>query len=465
MQTYQTELAREGLADGSPGGSVTATRLQSLLDRRAAWDAFQPTRRIDLRIDSTKTWAYSDNHLVWHGAEDDLTHVLQIPSKFRGIEEITWTIPDLPVNTELDSKDDVVETIAIDPGQDLVVVASTKLTDVEGASILDLYSRRLSNGENHPSSQTPAILFNWPLGHSEISPPDVQISGDTVAVSIRPEDDYYAKMLAVLNWRTGGVYVNIIGTSLSSAFIDDAHLLIGHDTPQSYVLSVVDLKAVAGITSDSPDILAANSLCQLRFPAKPANFADYKVSMSSSPPPFTTPGSGIVSQVPFHPGPERMISVDFDSDEGCRTALISSNTILDLVRRTNGTPREFAWEEWGPSGCALMPLAHVSAVKVHGNAAITVLPTQPGSNLSVVRFGAQQGGPLTAPIGANLPFASEDIQTLVPGDVRSWIVNSPLLAQSPVPGCEAHLGTDCVIIGTNSTTLSDPSTYLEIHCF
>ena len=58
--------------------------------------------------------------------------------------------------------------------------------DPVAPSIAEIQLRQLSSGKDHPEAKTPSFTITLPSSHNDYNDPEVLISGDFVAFSIRP---------------------------------------------------------------------------------------------------------------------------------------------------------------------------------------------------------------------------------------------------------------------------------------
>ncbi|KAH8080703.1 hypothetical protein BXZ70DRAFT_637251 [Cristinia sonorae] len=483
---YKCELFDNGMVDGRPGGLDTASRLRSLQDRRIAWKTIKPTtrKRITLALNDLP-WSHNDTHIVWYDGSNRLIHVLQVPSFFRNIEENSWV---LDVVGEI-AREEGPDAVIADASQDLLVCASID-SGHNDCSTLEVVLQRLTNGNMHPESQNPVIRFTWPYLYNSFDPLSACLGGDYICALARPDGlplhrrrfpedtGYYARMLAVLNWKTGSVCLSIVGESVSCAFIDNHYLLIGYDDPQSYILSVVDLRKCLGIVSDAPEILSTYSLFQLRLPDKPTTCDSYTAEIFAAPSPMSaTSDLNILPQVPFHTNSDRIFQIEFEAasshlEGSLLRLLVRSTTIHDLIGRSGQIPALIQWDEWGPHGCVVLP--HSSSRfsgAVYGG---SVVFRQPLSSPS-----AQEGDSPNPPANFfifELPVAMPHWPFVPAGDNQLFVpttnvldidnidfseVDPSILARGVLPGSD-YLGTDCVVIDRRGF-FEGPD--LEILCF
>ncbi|KAH8080705.1 hypothetical protein BXZ70DRAFT_1068404 [Cristinia sonorae] len=479
---YKMELDSDRMVDGPPSGLDTSTRLTRLQERRAAWKTFQPTKRIIVPHVNHWMYAFCDTHIIWRDEDADMVRVFQIPSSFRGMEQRSWSVS---VPFEDSPDEDVFEMLEADPGQDLL--ALVKVIGNPDNSTAEVILRRLSNGENHPESHNPILHFTFQCPHNDDVTPTVRIGGNYIYVCAIPRelpphrqrfegDGYFAKMLVVMNWKTGEVCLDIVGEGVSCAFLDEHTLLVGHDGPQSYVLSVLDLRKCHEITSDGPEILSGHSLRQLRFPDKPNDCDSYTAGISVVPSPTVTSRVRTNSDAPFYISQDRAIRISLVSDSdreglGDIVVFISSTVLRDLSNCAGNTTRPLDWDEWGPQNCIVSPgdMAIIRGGAVHGSSvAIQKISGQEDGlkrELFVYRLETKNAPGPFVNIGHNHLFASSRISSLDLSNPQSWaLTHSTSLSCGPVMHSEPQvwMGTDCIIFDKHPYS---PVTELEVVCF
>jgi hypothetical protein len=198
---YRIELAAEGLIDGPPGGpaSTTAARMDLLLERRVAWRALRPRRRVAVAL-AGHCHAYELVGGLFAKALEEYGSARRLVASWlpsNTTDEMRLVVDDLGVR---------IKDFALDPAQDLIVLLehrpaagpSANTSAATAGADIRVHLRKLSAGAvaPHPAAKVP-VLCRRALG--PVHGCMIQIVEDVVGMY------FWMPLHGVLiwNWMTG----------------------------------------------------------------------------------------------------------------------------------------------------------------------------------------------------------------------------------------------------------------------
>ncbi|KDQ13508.1 hypothetical protein BOTBODRAFT_56036 [Botryobasidium botryosum FD-172 SS1] len=187
---YRIELGRLGYADVPCSDLAASELLARIRKHRIAWENFAWTRSEDfsLQYQPGLIWLTS-GVLAMLSAERRKITVLRLPSTSsdNGAQPLSYEF------------DFAVETVAMDPGADLLVLLERPTLSALPGGFCRIHVRSLSTCEPHPSAAVPVhrvSIGQLPRQHS------LELIGDTIALFSRIFRLSPASLI-ILQWRTG----------------------------------------------------------------------------------------------------------------------------------------------------------------------------------------------------------------------------------------------------------------------
>lgn len=301
----------------------------------------------------------------------------------------TWEIPDLGVN---------VHDFQIDPAQDLLVlVAKGKPNTGEGANVITVHIRNMSDGIAHPETEAPLKhieLHQTPKGHRLVVIGFIiQVVDDILAIltcfrsfnaeAPPPFDVVLGRSrVDVFNWKTGATYACIEDDGVDSiVFLDEETIMlvrrVGDITPKTISLDVFKYSLSTSVqpptsrTSQYPlPPLGARPIARLFLPSMPdepgvithviarceptpsyRKTPTQRPRQMQSPAPTNRPAQSarlvsltFVTLQPHFPPLERPF-----------VFLFFAETIRELATQYgSGTFTQMQWESWGPQNTRIL---------------------------------------------------------------------------------------------------------------
>ncbi|KAI0788515.1 hypothetical protein C8Q75DRAFT_768748 [Abortiporus biennis] len=367
---YKIELTVAGMEDGSSSPLLVVERLHKLKLRQDAWNRMRFTSETAVPMRRGGVWELYGGVLA-QSRDDHGLSFRQLPSDIRGIDDVGWTLEDLPMR---------IRDFSLDPSQELLVVIEKPRqinTSTYLVHLLDLHT-----GKVHKNAPTQGYLSHCPDGQSFSYM--IQTCGEHLGVLFLSEDET-VKELVIWKWRTGALELVITGAAIGAfVFLSDTQILVSHlgglndDSEVEPVLGVIDFTEASNVRTPIKDI---GFLCLFRFPLMRSWAAPLAVHLRSDPAPSWKPHPDL--QVPFHVAREdRLYVVTAWIAEGVAVKtlvlFLPSQTIFKHLKAL--TPEEkgrcLNWDEWGPTGSRLLtaPFNHSATwvCYVHGMAFASV---------------------------------------------------------------------------------------------
>ncbi|EPQ60476.1 hypothetical protein GLOTRDRAFT_135147 [Gloeophyllum trabeum ATCC 11539] len=349
---YHIELAANGLVDGPRSGLSATEKLDMLRKRQTAWDKLLWVDQKRVPMTNGHLYELYGGVLAQSSGQRSLVF-RRLPSHFRRIEERVWTIEDVGVS---------MRDFGMDPGQDLLVIIEEA---EEPHKMCRIHLRKLSTGGPHPSTSDPHILLHRPVTRFPSSY-NIQVCGDFVGVCFMGELEVGPE-LSIWNWKTRTLQMTLDGPIFCFAFLSRCHVIVSLDTMPTQSLSVynfVDREHGAVTVEDETHTF------KFMFPPYRSPLAPVDIIVRCDPcPDWTAP-----SDVPFYVAPDNrtyVVTLVYDvqfGTVGVYSLFIPASTFLSRLPPPQGSyaasvserQRDFAWTDWGPTGCRMLSSLRLS---------------------------------------------------------------------------------------------------------
>ncbi|KZT30761.1 hypothetical protein NEOLEDRAFT_1054001 [Neolentinus lepideus HHB14362 ss-1] len=337
---YNIELEANGLVDGPRNDLSSAEKLDMLRQRQTAWERMEWVEQRTISMANGNLYELYGGVFAQSLAERSLVFK-RLPSRYRQIEERTWTIGDVGVD---------MRDFSIDPGQNLLAIIEELW--IRNERSIRVHLRTLSTGEPHPSTSQPAIV-----SHSvDEFPPSyqIQICGDYIGVCSMGSVTGVSR-LAIWNWKMRQLQMTLEGLIFSFAFLSHRHIVVSLDARPMQSLCVYNY-----VDNDIVDLNVDDDvhLCKFLFPPFRTPLAAVNIVIRCDPAPGWTPPA----DVPFYVAPDNRVyvvtlvyNVQF-GQIGVYSLFIPASTFLSRLPLPPdcGHQRDYSWPAWGPSGCRML---------------------------------------------------------------------------------------------------------------
>ncbi|KAK7681749.1 hypothetical protein QCA50_015096 [Cerrena zonata] len=361
---YLIKLGLNGLIDShEPHHSMTINDRIRLLDKyQGAWNssAFDICENLSQGSKKRKYLPRKQVH-QWNAAlyiSDDLTytvHVVQLPSKLRGITERTI------ISHKLDF---CVRACAMDISHNVLALA--ELLDDE----IRVHLRTLYTCEVDP--KLPISEFTCPV---LASPCELELCSVYLVLWTHEGREEHPTALRVWNWELGTLILEIHDHNICFSFLTDHHIILSGGNILG--LHVVDLRSLTG---EERNLATLNYTYCLLFPKLKDGLYETELMINSKPEyspipntkPITSPSP--LQRVPFYTDPSHRIiivtvySLKHDGHEySPKMFVIPSDTFLSYLDEAQHIPskRTISWEQWGPQGTRFYSSMYTDAGEVY----------------------------------------------------------------------------------------------------
>lgn len=337
---YRIELGMAGCEDASPPGNIVS-RLAAIRRERHAWK--------DLHLKYVKTIPVTSQDWIEARSHKDIISG-RVPDRPKQLDILylggTLTEEERLRHVQFDVK---FEAHYIDPGQDLVVLASLSQTlDAAGMRPSPrVYLRTLRDQKPHPRARESFIdlaSYGFPAA-SFVRRAKIQVSGEYLALTV--QRSLAVEAIFVWHWPSGAILAALRpspDTALLAAFCTaDGHLLVNAYERAGRGGFGVHVYALHADT-EVPTLLAAFALPRLHWDfASWLNCTFFPGYQKHS----QLAGAGAARPMPFHPTLQLVqLRVDLQY-----TVYVLLSTFLSpavLEDRHRRVPLRFPWSAWGP---------------------------------------------------------------------------------------------------------------------
>ncbi|KAH7926864.1 hypothetical protein BV22DRAFT_1032479 [Leucogyrophana mollusca] len=413
--------------------SADITRLHALRNHQKAWDSMTWSETGFIFMEQGHCWELCGGVLCQATGTGGLSCV-QLPSRFRGIEEKRWTLANFGFN---------VRDFTIDPSQDLLVLLEA--TGLHQSFIVHL--RSLSTGAPHSLAGGPTIIHSpCPLDTWKFA---IQICRQRLGVLIQDSPiDNNDRELMVWDWKTSRLEMGIRGRDIQSfSFVSDDLILVAKVVPGHNGQSIPRLD-ILNVSQSESAILPSSGvdfICGLQYPSIKGEITELLVRSEPAP-------SWMPQQVPFFTSKKERLfvvtcSVATEGDE-VSVLFVPLSTILAQAQAATGVPRSVVeWTNWGPGGTRMIARrpSETWVCYSFGMKFIHLLPWKKEPRARIYDFNpytvnrgvsnAENGTPpvwkrlaKTQKINAQISFFEEDVVTSLPG--RVGVVYLPITEPS-----------------------------------
>ncbi|KAI1784355.1 hypothetical protein LXA43DRAFT_1186480 [Ganoderma leucocontextum] len=407
---YRMALAFNGLVEPSASESNMSLGLPERLEGVRKYEA--KLERVKFSCTATQLLDHTAGHLRWQPIASTSGSIAHIVTKSTGDHMLSVYLPSSLSNGDIWQSWDIPldlpgipvrpECVAVDPLQDLLVVAET-VRDIWDLRIC-LLSLSSGGRASHPSATEPILKYCTPSGSVGMILPQavtaVRIFAQYVAV-VAVGNDEEPEELLVWDWRTGSLSVMTVAPTRSPtlALLDESHLAVSRSWTSDLDVYCVGSWSVVEHCAGSchEHRLYSRKLCTLSVSGPPFDGAKWTVANIFSE--FQAKhhtDAACQSSSSFRAQPSSA-AVVFQLTTGApdhfkKTVVLDSSSLHDVFRDAHqsrplakGTTRPaLPFAEWGSGSLVLDerakpgPYLHVADVKPYGSK--VVLLSYPPSN-------------------------------------------------------------------------------------
>ncbi|KAF8167746.1 hypothetical protein B0H34DRAFT_682904 [Crassisporium funariophilum] len=346
--TIECAIARQTKGYGTPAVS-SASRLETLRKHQSAWENLQWSRELHIPMEDGGLWELCGGVMA-QSTPGGMLKFTQLPSDLRAIEEKSWTVgPDLGLH---------LRDFGMDPSQDLLVLIAAPQGSISSSERqFRVHLRTLSNGKPHPLARDAPVLSLPQVTEEGSVSYTIQISGNFLAVHFCP-NTIGENELAIWNWKTGVLQVNVWGNELESFSLLSDELVLLSVLVEADVdiiqpaLVVLNFKEEDAERHEFGDISHGTVF---HYPEFDEEVYFHSMSIRADPGPSWQPNIGGL-QVPFLEDTAQSlfvisIWVQIQNSIQCLVHFVPT-TALTLPLATGSG--HIKWHEWGPGNTRLL---------------------------------------------------------------------------------------------------------------